>query len=266
MLRTATRAATQWSRIARLTRAPLSPLPSLSSLSRQQLLKIQTPLISSERSFLSEHQLSSCITIRSLHSTSPVRAIYEDEEKLHPAIRRVLKAFEDDQPSDSTDPSEVPFLAGGAWTTAVLRNKSFDDLHQLWFVLLRERNMLLTARESARREKRPFSHPQRLLKVKRSMASIKTVLGERERAALKEEIEEREAAKAARMEGWKERQREEFLDNYPINIGGKHHNKHFRGGGKRHRDSQELDDVSTTRKEERRRRRAREVAAKQTSN
>ena len=59
--------------------------------------------------------------------------------------------------------------------------QSFDDLHKLWFVLYKERNMLLTSKESARKAQRPMTSTEesRYVKVKRSMAAIKLVLHER---------------------------------------------------------------------------------------
>ena len=68
---------------------------------------------------------------------------------------------------------------GRAWRASELRLKSFEELHQLWFVLLKEKNRLLTDR-SVRDNARGWSGVGRLRKVKESMARIKTVLRERE--------------------------------------------------------------------------------------
>ncbi len=82
------------------------------------------------------------------------------------------------------DQKEKPgdeIVTGRSWTAADLRRKSFDDLHKLWFVLYKERNLLLSERERQRRNQRPISAKEenRYTKVKRSMGSIKYVLKER---------------------------------------------------------------------------------------
>lgn len=61
--------------------------------------------------------------------------------------------------------------------------KDFNDLHKLWFVLYKERNLLLTAKQKLRRNQRPMTGSEefRYIKVKRSMAGIKHVLKERKK-------------------------------------------------------------------------------------
>ncbi|KAI7888493.1 mitochondrial 39-S ribosomal protein L47 (MRP-L47)-domain-containing protein [Mucor mucedo] len=73
---------------------------------------------------------------------------------------------------------------GRAWKAQELRQKSFDDLHKLWYVLLKERNVLATQREEASRLKLPkqlWTNQGRLKKCQKSMARIKFVLHERQR-------------------------------------------------------------------------------------
>lgn len=78
-------------------------------------------------------------------------------------------------PEDSSEPT----VYGRAWTCDELRIKSFEDLHQLWYVLLRECNLLCTQRAEATRLQQRWFGKSRLHKCRLSMAHIKTVLTER---------------------------------------------------------------------------------------
>jgi len=73
--------------------------------------------------------------------------------------------------------------AGRGWRASELRLKSFEDLHMLWYVLLKERNMLATLKADATAKGMRPANPSRIRKVRRSMARIKHVLWERKLAA-----------------------------------------------------------------------------------
>ena len=68
---------------------------------------------------------------------------------------------------------------GRAWKSSELRLKSFDDLHKLWYVLLKEKNALLTEFYDCQSRNVSMPHPERLDKVKLSMKRLKGVLTER---------------------------------------------------------------------------------------
>lgn len=61
-----------------------------------------------------------------------------------------------------------------------MRNKSFEELNKLWYVLLKERNLLATQEAEARRLGQMFFGKHRETKCKSSMARIKSVLTERQ--------------------------------------------------------------------------------------
>lgn len=71
---------------------------------------------------------------------------------------------------------------GRGWTLSELRIKSNEDLHKLWFVLLKEKNMLLTMENDAIEEHRLLPSPERVDKVEESMTNLESVVRERNRA------------------------------------------------------------------------------------
>ncbi|KAG8445157.1 hypothetical protein GDO86_010069 [Hymenochirus boettgeri] len=81
---------------------------------------------------------------------------------------------------DSKNWGEKSIKSGDAWTAKQLRGKSNEDLHKLWYVLLKEKNMLLTLEQEAKRQRLPMPSPERLSKVGKSMQRVDTVITERE--------------------------------------------------------------------------------------
>jgi large subunit ribosomal protein L47 len=56
-------------------------------------------------------------------------------------------------------------LVGRGWKASELRLKSWDDLHKLWYVLLKEKNMLMSQRQMLASESMRFPNPERISKV-----------------------------------------------------------------------------------------------------
>ena len=98
---------------------------------------------------------------------------------LHTTLsKRGLEEFFD----DPKNCGEEKVKSGASWTCQQLRNKSNEDLHKLWYVLLKERNMLLTLEQEAKRQRLPMPSPERLEKVVDSMDALDKVVQEREDA------------------------------------------------------------------------------------
>lgn len=79
---------------------------------------------------------------------------------------------------------------GRAWTKDELRIKSSSDLHQIWYVLLKEQNMLMTMEHEYKRLGKYFPSPERIDKVQISMENLEDVVKERNRAYYELELGE----------------------------------------------------------------------------
>ncbi|CAH0728894.1 unnamed protein product, partial [Brenthis ino] len=86
--------------------------------------------------------------------------------------------------------NESNIRVGRAWRLDELRIKSNTDLHKLWYILLKERNMLYTMEEECKDQVRLFPNPERIDKVQESMNNIETVIRERNVAYYKLETGE----------------------------------------------------------------------------
>jgi len=71
---------------------------------------------------------------------------------------------------------------GRSWKLEELRIKSNADLHKLWFVLLKERNMLKTMEHACKEESEMFPSPERIDKIEESMENLEKVVKERNNA------------------------------------------------------------------------------------
>jgi large subunit ribosomal protein L47 len=91
----------------------------------------------------------------------------------------IRSPLEDFFEADRSLGDEKPNVYGRGWKASELRLKSWDDLQKLWYVLLKEKNMLLSQRQMMNSQNLRFPNPERLPKVRKSMCRIKHVLTER---------------------------------------------------------------------------------------
>lgn len=75
--------------------------------------------------------------------------------------------------------SEETIKHGRPWRIEELRIKSNSDLHKLWYVLHKERNMLLTMEDMYKKNGEAMPNPERICKVDESMENILGVVDER---------------------------------------------------------------------------------------
>eukprot|EP00922_Rhytidocystis_sp_ex-Travisia-forbesii_P028474 GHVS01041771.1.p1 GENE.GHVS01041771.1~~GHVS01041771.1.p1 ORF type:complete len:376 (+),score=74.29 GHVS01041771.1:131-1258(+) len=83
-------------------------------------------------------------------------------------------------PSIGIEAKRAQALSGDAWPACLLRMKSFEDLHKLWFVCLKEKNLLQGEQWAAWQQAVRMESAGRLKKVKMTMKRILTVLSRRE--------------------------------------------------------------------------------------
>ncbi|KAL4639217.1 uncharacterized protein LOC142627591 [Castanea sativa] len=107
-------------------------------------------------------------------------------------VRNPLQDFFE---ADRSVDDDKPVVYGRSWKAPELRLKSWDDLNKLWYVLLKEKNMLMTQRQMLHSQNLRFPNPERIPKVRKSMCRIKQVLTER---AI-EEPDPRRSAEMKRM-------------------------------------------------------------------
>nr|CAG4645106.1 EOG090X0DBE [Leptodora kindtii] len=111
------------------------------------------------------------VDTRSIHSTSP---------KLD-----LMEFFDDPK---NWGAREVK--SGRSWKIDELRLKSNVDLQKLWYVLLKERNMLMTMEYNSEEQVEVFPNPERIDKVAESMDRIEEVVRERNEAYWQLEVGE----------------------------------------------------------------------------
>ncbi len=150
------------SMLSRVSRSAGRGLLSMTASVSTAVSRMSVPLLSAAP--LAAPAVAAPVCAAMAMCTAPVRAFHASRPVLG------LEEFFTNQQAGNV---------GASWSCAQLRNKSFEDLRKLWFVLLKEKNMLMTYRQHCRQTSTPMKNPERLPLVRKSMANIKVVIDER---------------------------------------------------------------------------------------
>ncbi|CAG8439360.1 12074_t:CDS:2 [Funneliformis mosseae] len=119
---------------------------------------------------------------RSLQTTN---RLFEWKPSTRKGVVGLYEFFQGGAEKPNPVPTVKEMTTGRAWTASELRRKSFEDLHKIWYVLLKERNLLATMWSEAKRWNKTYDQlwieafRERTFKCQKSMARIKHVLSER---------------------------------------------------------------------------------------
>ncbi|XGW30254.1 hypothetical protein V3C99_009331 [Haemonchus contortus] len=97
----------------------------------------------------------------------------------------LFRQFYDDEANFGKSELRPKKRPGRSWTEDELRLKSNSDLHKLWYVCLKERNMLLTMQAAYVSHARSMPNPERIDRVNETMRNIESVVHERNDAYYK---------------------------------------------------------------------------------
>ncbi|CAI2299467.1 unnamed protein product [Caenorhabditis sp. 36 PRJEB53466] len=101
-----------------------------------------------------------------------------------------MKQFFDDEANFGKAELRPKYRPGRSWTEDELRLKSNSDLHKLWYVCLKERNMLITMKKAHISRARNLPNPERIDRVQETMDRIESVVHERNDAVFRLETGE----------------------------------------------------------------------------
>jgi len=119
-----------------------------------------------------------CLTKDCLNAWIPSTSLLSKRNlSLSPTVKGMEEFFDTPERINNRE-----VKSGASWSKSLLRKKSIEDLHKLWFILLKERNMLNTLEHYCIEEDEPIPGEDRIEKVAESMSNLRDVIEEREHA------------------------------------------------------------------------------------